>query len=118
MRRILAVTAILALAAAVAPAWADTKTVRGEVIDVQCHTKKAENKGEGHANCALACARKGATMGILAEDGVYQITGEFAADKNRKLLDYVAKTVVATGEVTEHDGHKMIDIKKIEVAKQ
>ncbi|HXH06720.1 MAG TPA: hypothetical protein VNI83_09025 [Vicinamibacterales bacterium] len=118
MRRILAVTAILALAAAVLPALADTKTVRGEVVDVQCHTKKAENKGEGHANCALTCARKGATMGILAEDGVYQITGEYAANKNAKLLEYVAKTVVATGEVTQHDGHRMIDIKTIEVAKQ
>jgi len=83
---------------------AGSTTVRGEVIDVQCHVRDADNTGEEHLDCALSCARKGARMGILTGDGVYTITGEYAADNNRRLLAFVAKTVEATGEVTESNG--------------
>lgn len=111
MRRLFAVLGVLALAAAVAaPLMAEEKTVTGEVIDVQCKMKKAENMGAGHENCALSCAKKGAKMGILTEDGIYVIAGDYTADNNKKLLPFVARTVTATGDVMDHDGEMMISV--------
>lgn len=115
MRRILAVVSGAAFVAALAtPLFAETKTVTGEVIDVQCHAKKAENTGTDHENCALSCAKKGAKMGVLTADGIYILAGDYTADNNKKLLPYVAKTVTVTGDVMDHDGEKTIHATKIE----
>jgi hypothetical protein len=111
MRKVLATLSAVAMVAALgASLRAEPQTVKGEVIDVMCHNKKAENVGSGHADCALSCAKKGAAMGILTADGVYTITGDYTSDKNAKLLDFVAKNVEATGEVTEKDGVKTINV--------
>jgi hypothetical protein len=99
-----------------APLVADSKTIKGEVVDVQCQAKKAENHGADHEGCAKKCAEKGAKMGILTDDGVYTITGDYAADNNKKLLEFVAKTVEATGEVTEKDGQKTIKVASMKAA--
>jgi hypothetical protein len=118
MKRVFsALTAALFVITAATPLLADTKTIRGEVVDVQCHAKKAENAGEAHESCAMSCAKRGAKMGILTDDGVYTITGDYTADKNKKLLEFVAKTVVATGEISETDGQKTIDVASIESQK-
>lgn len=118
MRRLCAIGALLAfLAGAAASVTADTATVRGEVIDVLCHEQDASHTGEEHVDCALSCARKGARMGILTEDGVYTITGAYTAEGNRRLLEFVAKTVEATGEVTETNGVRTLNVSEIRVAK-
>src|SRR5262245_15331319 len=106
MRRTLsAVTAAaFTLAMAAATLMAEPKTIQGEVVDVTCHAKKPENVGGGHESCAMSCAKRGAKMGILAADGVYEIAGAYTADNNKKLLEFVAKKVDAKGEVTEKDG--------------
>jgi hypothetical protein len=114
MRRVLAAFVACAFATGLgAGLRAESKTIKGEVIDVQCKLKKAENTGTEHADCALSCAKRGAAMGILTPDGVYAITGDYAAEKNKKLIEYVAKNVEATGDVTEKDGHKSIDVKEL-----
>ena len=111
MRKALASLAALAMVAGLAASLrAESKTVTGEVIDVQCQMKKAENVGAGHSDCALSCAKRGATMGIMTSDGVYTITGDYTADNNKKLLDYIAKNVEATGDVTMKDGMKTIAV--------
>src|SRR5512138_2409807 len=106
MKRLSVIGAVAALACLMAaPLAAETKTVKGEVIDVKCYTKDNTQKGADHADCALSCAKKGGPMGVLAEDGtVYVITGNYAAENNKKLLPYVAKNVAVTGEVGEADG--------------
>lgn len=116
MKRVCAVltVALVALAAA-APIFAETKTVKGEVVDVQCHAKKAENVGSDHESCAMSCAKRGAKMGILTADGVYVITGDYTGDKNKKLLDFVAKTVTAKGDVAEVDGQKTINVSSMKI---
>ena len=114
MRKVLASFVACAFVAGLgAGLRAESKTIKGEVVDVQCHLKKAENTGATHEDCALSCAKRGAAMGILTADGVYTITGDYTAEKNKKLIDYVAKNVEATGEITEADGHKSIDIKEL-----
>ena len=92
-------------------------TVKGEVVDVACSTAKKEaGKGAGHANCAMVCAKKGQPVGILTADAVYTVVGDYAANNNAKLLDFVARNVVVTGEVTEKDGVKLINVKAIKLA--
>ena len=117
MRKIFAVAAAAALMAS-ASLFAETKTVRGEVVDVACHTKKAPGgHGDSHKGCATACAKKGAAMGIMASDAVYEIAGDYAANSNAKLLDFVATEVEATGEVTEKHGKKIMTVTSIKAAK-
>jgi hypothetical protein len=118
MRRVLTVVSGLAFVAVLAtPLFAETKTVTGEVIDVQCHAKKAENVGAAHEDCALSCAKRGAKMGVLTEDGIYILAGDYTAENNKKLLPYVAKQVTVTGDVAEQDGQKVLTATKIEAEK-
>jgi hypothetical protein len=117
MRKVLASLAALAIVTGLAASLrAESKTVTGEVIDVQCQMKKAENVGEAHSDCALSCAKKGAVMGIMTPDGVYTIAGDYTADKNAKLLEFVSKKVEATGDVTEKDGKKVITVSAMKAA--
>jgi hypothetical protein len=117
MRKILAI-AVAAAFMASASLFAETKTVKGEVVDVACQTKKAPGgQGDAHKGCATACAKKGSTMGILASDAVYEISGDYAANNNAKLLEFVAGQVEATGDVTEKDGKKVIVVSSMKAAK-
>lgn len=117
MRKIFAIVAGAAFVAALASPLVAQTSVTGEVVDVACATKKAPGgKGADHAACAMACAKKGLAQGIMTADTIYTITGDYAANSNAKLLDFVAKRVVVTGDVTEKDGQKMIMVKTIKLA--
>jgi hypothetical protein len=117
MRKTLAVIAAAAFLASTSLFAADT-TIKGEVVDVACRMKKAPGgQGEAHKGCAEACAKKGSQMGILTEDAVYEIQGDYAANKNEKLLPFVAAQVEATGQVSEKDGKKVITVTSIKAAK-
>jgi hypothetical protein len=96
---------------------AGAATLTGEVIDLQCEMKDAANHGSSHADCALSCAKRGARLGLLTDDGVYTITGELTRENNKRLIEFVARTVRASGEVTERDGQKLIELSDIEIAK-
>jgi hypothetical protein len=115
MRTIIAGLAACTLALAPLAA-ADTKTVKGEIVEVGCVKKDAKNKGADHEDCAMACAKKGAPLGVMTADGVYTITGDYTNNKNEKLLEFVAKNVEATGHVSEKDGSKEIHVESIKLA--
>ncbi len=105
-----------AVAASAAPSDKEV-TLKGEVIDQPCYDSGGK-KGEAHKACALSCAKRGNQMAIL-EDGsnaVYSITGDYAANKNEKLVPYVAETVEVKGTVTEKDGKKWLNITSIKKA--
>jgi hypothetical protein len=96
-------------------------TVRGELIDVACHTKsiKAGDGGataSNHAACALKCARKGIPVGILTSSAVYTITGDFTAHDNQRLIAFVNQQVVATGSVSEEEGRRTINVTALQLA--
>jgi len=118
MRSVISTLAGAAFVAALAmPSFAADMTVKGEVVDVACSTKKGDGgKGDAHAGCAMACAKKGLPVGILTADAVYTVVGDYAANSNAKLLDFVARKVVVTGEVSEKDGVKSINVKSIKLA--
>ena len=89
-------------------------TITGEIIDEPCYVGKNGARGEGHKNCALACAKRGNQMAILDDsNNVYSITGDYADTKNEKLIPFVAQTVEATGVVKEKDGKKTIAVTSI-----
>ncbi len=118
MRNLMSIVAGAALVAALAmPAFAADMTLKGEVVDLACAiSKKDAGKGAGHASCAMVCAKKGQPVGILTADAIYTVTGDYAAHSNAKLLDFVARSVIATGAVTEKDGVKSINVKSIKLA--
>jgi len=105
-----------AMAASAAPSDKEV-TLKGEVIDQPCYDKGGK-KGEAHKACALSCAKRGNQMAIL-EDGtntVYSIEGDYADNKNEKLVPYVAETVEVKGTVSEKDGKKWVTISSIKKA--
>lgn len=118
MRKLISMVAGAAFAVAlVVPVFAADMTIKGEVVDVACSVSKKEaGKGAAHAGCAMVCAKKGQPVGILTADAIYTVTGDYASNSNAKLLDFVAKNVIVTGEVTEKDGQKMINVKSIKLA--
>jgi type 1 fimbria pilin len=118
MRKVISLAAGAAFLAALAlPVFAADMTVKGEIVDVACSmAKKDAGKGAAHAACAMVCAKKGQPVGVLTADALYIVTGDYAANSNAKLLDFVAKNVIATGEVTEKDGQKQINVKSIKLA--
>jgi len=118
MRNVISMVAGAAFVAALAmPAFAADMTVKGEVVDIACATSKKEaGKGDAHAACAMTCAKSGQPVGLLTADAIYTVIGDYAANKNAKLLDFVAKKVIMTGEVTEKDGVKSINVKSIKLA--
>lgn len=100
----------------VARVFAADITVKGEVVDVACATSKGDaGKGTAHAGCAMSCAKNGQPIGILTDDAVFEVTGDYAANRNAKLLDFVAKRVEVSGQVSEKSGKKMIAIKSIKL---
>lgn len=107
----------VAMAAALAmPVFAaDPVKVTGELIDVMCGgNKKAD---ASHQACAESCAKRGEPVAVFAKDGMYVITGKLTADKNAKLIEFMAKQVTVTGEVTkDKDGKMSIAAESIVIA--
>jgi hypothetical protein len=119
MRKVFTVVAGAAFVAAlsVAAPAAEPVTVTGEVVEVACANGKGEGgRGEAHANCAMACAKRGNQMGILTEEAIYLIEGDYSANNNAKLLDFIAKTVEARGELSEKDGQKVLNVSSMSLA--
>lgn len=113
-----AVAAGLLIGAAVS-LQAEVKSVTGELVTVMCFTKNGDNgRGDDHAACALKCAKDGYPLALVTDDGtMYKITGSLTADKNLKLQDLLAKTVVATGDVQDGDDGKTLDASSVVLAK-
>ena len=117
--RILCAGVILCTCLMVMPASAATVSIKGEVVDITCATEKgAAGKGDAHSACALTCAKGGKPVGVLTDDAIYEVSGDFTANSNARLLDFVAKPVTITGEVTERDGKKLLNVKRIRVTEK
>ena len=116
-----ALIAALFVVALAAPAFAQTETVTGQVIDLACYPEDKTNTGNAHRGkgliCAQACAREGFPVGILTPAGkVYEVTGGLAAERNAKIVPHMSHTVTITGEVSQKDGKTVIaasDLKMI-----
>jgi hypothetical protein len=99
------------------PLTAAEVTVKGEVVDQACYLKD-KSKGAEHKDCGMGCVKKGQAAAIVTAEGeVYTLAGSYTENKNAKLVDLVAKTVEAKGEVTEKGGKKVLTATSIQEAK-
>ena len=93
--------------------------VTGEVVDVSCYLHQGA-KGEGHKDCAVACAKAGGAVGILTADGklyVSLLPDDHKAGPNAVLMDHITHTVTAKGMVRSKGGVNGMMIKSVEMAK-
>ncbi len=127
MKNVIGGIAVAAFVVALsAPAFAKTETVTGQVVDQSCYTMEKSNTGKDHKmpkgetkDCAIDCAKMGRPMALLTQAGkVYELTGGLAANKNAKIIPYIAQTVSVTGDVTEKDGKSMIAASELKVVKK
>lgn len=110
---------ITSLTAGLTTATAQPRTVRGEVVDLKCSLDKGQSgRGEAHGACAMDCARRGQPLAILTDDAVYVIAGDYTANDNAKLLDFVARRVEAKGLVEEKDGTRTITVASMALLKK
>ena len=114
MRTVITFVAAAAIAFTFAmPLAAADMTLKGEVVAVSCLAVKPELK----PGCSTAAAKKGEPLAIQTPDSNYTITGDYSANKNAKLLDFIAKVLIVTGEISEKDnGGKTINVKSIKLA--
>jgi hypothetical protein len=91
-------------------------TVRGYVLDSACAFIKNLEKPVS-AECALACAKAGSPLVILADDGIiyWPISDAMPAmGQNPRLMKFAGQKVTVTGKVFERSGARALVIKQIE----
>src|SRR5690242_6900035 len=118
LRNIVKIAIPVALAVAVLAAEQSAKsvTVKGYVLDSACAFTKGLKKPVS-AECAVACAKAGSPLVILAPSGtIYWPIADTTPSnsQNDKLLPYAGKEVTVSGKVYDRGGSKAIVISKIE----
>jgi len=111
--------ASLAVAGMAVAADSPTVTVKGYVLDSACAFTKGLEKPISK-DCAIACAKAGSQLVILAEDGkIYWPIADTtpSSGQNAKLLPFAGEKVVASGKVYDRGGSKALVIAKIEAQK-
>ena len=90
-------------------------TVVGEVVDVSCYMQLGK-RGEAHIPCGTNCVQNGAPIGLVdAKNDLFIVMAE-EHDPRRygnvalkeAMLPFMAKTVQATGMLTEREGVKTL----------
>jgi hypothetical protein len=109
---------LVALTLGGARAEEPTTTVSGYVLDSACAFIKNLSKPVSK-DCAVACAKAGSSLVILADDGTiyWPISSSMPATaQNPRLLKFAGARVTAGGKVIERGGSRAIVIEKIEAA--
>src|SRR2546428_5182195 len=91
-------------------------TIKGYVLDSACAFIKNLKKPVS-ADCALACAKAGSPLVILAADGTiyWPISSSMpATGENPRLMKFAGQKVIASGKVFERSGSRALVIEKIE----
>ena len=93
-------------------------TVKGYVLDSACAFIKNLKKPVS-AECALACAKAGSPLVILADDGTiyWPISDSMpATGQNQRLMKFAGQRVTANGKLFERGGAHALVIEQIEAA--
>ena len=121
MKRVLSLAALAATVLFAAAALAEEKTemkaekkavtIKGEIVDTGCYISHGA-MGEKHKKCATTCIAGGMPMGLLTTDGkLYLLTLDHDnADPYNKCKDLASATVELTGQVSERNGVKAINV--------
>jgi hypothetical protein len=95
---------------------AKTTTVKGYVLDSACAFTKGLKKPIS-SECAVACAKAGSPLVILAPSGtIYWPIADTtpSSGQNDRLLPYAGKQVTVSGKVFQRGGSNAIVISKVE----
>ncbi len=119
------VVLLLAAVALVCLSWAsegksDQVSINGWVLDSACAITKGLEKPISR-DCALACAKAGSPLVILADDGniYWPISGQTpSSGQNERLLPFAGERVSASGKVYVRGGSHAIVLDKIQAEKQ
>ena len=117
MQRVLMMLTAVLVAIGFALPVAAEKTVTGMLVEAGCGSELGDaSPSDDHVACMVRCVRRGEPLGILTGEGLYTITGDWAADNTEKLLGLMAKQVQATGEVSAQGDQLVIDLAAINPA--
>lgn len=92
------------------------RTIVGEVIDPACYLVNGAH-GEGHKECATACAKAGQTLAILERktNKVYLLlTDHPGRNPNEKVMDYIAQIVTVRGKLYTRGGVTGLMVQSVE----
>ena len=112
-------TILVAAVWPLARANGQTATIKGYVLDSACAFTKNLKKPIS-AECALACAKAGSPLVILADDGtIYWPISDAtpAQGQNGRLMEFAGKRVEATGKVYQRGGSRAVVIATIRAEK-
>jgi len=107
------------LAAGIAARPQKSVTVEGYVLDSACAFTKGLEKPISK-DCALACAKEGSQLVILAKDGAIYWPIDSATPakgQNAKLTEFAGNRVTATGKLYDRGGSHALVIEKLAAAK-
>jgi hypothetical protein len=93
-------------------------TIKGFVLDSACAFIKNLQEPVSK-DCALACAKAGSPLVILADDGTiyWPISAAMpATGQNPRLMKLAGQRVIAAGRLFERSGSRALLIEKIEAA--
>lgn len=90
---------------------------KAQVIDLHCFVAGGL-KGEGHKECAVACAKANVPLGILTADGrvLVPVWAAPMQDQNPKLQPYAEQLVNVKGKLVKGHGVQGIIIESISKA--
>ena len=114
-----AVLLTVGIAMHVVAADSQAVTLKGYVLDSACAFTK-DLKKPISKECAVACAKAGSALVILADDGtIYWPIADTtpSSGQNGKLLPFAGEKVTASGKVYDRGGSKALVIAKIEALK-
>lgn len=96
----------------------DTKTIKGEVLDMACYMASGAH-GEDHKGCATACIKGGSPMGVLTSDGqVYLLVENHdKKDAYAETKNHAGEQVEVTGTVADKGGVKGIVVSEMKAVK-
>ena len=114
MARTIVAAALAAALATPIPLAAAPSTVKG-VVDVQWRSRTPRTWIRSRRLRPQLCAARRDDGN--AADGVLHHYGDYTRENNKRLLEFVAQQVEATGEEAEKDGKKLIDVSAIAASK-
>ena len=91
-------------------------TISGMLVEAGCAAMGGANPSAEHVACMVKCAQNGDPIGILTDDGLYKITGNWASENSDKLAEWMAKQVHATGETSKTGDEWLLAVSTIELA--
>ena len=93
-----------------------SKSIIGEIVDPGCYLVNGA-KGDGHKDCALACAKACQTLAVLEKktNKLFILANERPGeDANRLVVEHIGRTVLVQGKVYTRGGVSGIMVASVE----